>query len=81
MGKAMNIKIPEHWLIDTGVTTYWPHKEGLLLNKDTEQIFYLICVYQALLDIPEAKSDLAKCNEQFINEFAGELLSLFNPVM
>jgi len=81
MDGPKNIKIPEHWRIDTGVTTYWPHKEGIWVNKDTAPVFYLICVYQALLDIPEAKRDLAKCNEQFINEFAGELISLFNPVM
>ena len=81
MDSPKNIKIPEHWLIDTGITTYWPYAEGIWVNEDTEPIFYLTCVYQALLDIPEAKSDLLKCNERFINEYAKELLSLFNPVM
>ncbi len=81
MDSPRNIKIPDHWLIDTGVTTYWPHKEGIWLNKDTEPILRLVAVYHNLMDIPEAKSQLTQCNDQFVNDFASELLSLFKPVM
>lgn len=33
------------------------------------------------MDIPEAKHKLTQCNDQFVNEFASDLLSLFKPVM
>ena len=81
MDSPKNIKIPEHWLIDTGITTYWPHKEGIWVDKGTESILRLVAVYHNLMDIPEAKSQLTQCNDQFVNDFASELLGLFNPVM
>lgn len=77
----MNVKIPEHWLIDTGVTTYWPHAEGIWVNKDTEPILRFAVVYLGLMDIPEARNELTVCNERFINTHAKILLSFFRPIM
>jgi hypothetical protein len=81
MDNHKNIGIPQHWMIDTGVTTYWPYPEGIWVNKDTEPILRLVAVYHNLMDIPEAKDQLTQCNDQFVNEFASDLLSLFKPVM
>ena len=81
MDSHINIKVPEHWLTDTGVTAYWPHKEGISADKGTEPTLRLVAVYHNLVDILEAKSQLTQCNDRFANDFAGYLLSLFNPVM
>ena len=58
MDSPENIKIPEHWFIDTGVTTYWPHKEGIWVDKGTEPILRLVAVYHNLMDIPETQNQL-----------------------
>lgn len=76
-----NIKIPSHWLIDTRVTTYWPHKEGIWVDKETEPALRFVAVYLNLMEIPDAKSQLTQCNDQFVNGYASELLSLLNPVI
>ena len=81
MDSPRNVKIPDHWLIDTGVATYWPHKEGVWVDNETEPLLRLAAVYNNLLDIPEAISQLAQCDDQIVDDFARELLSSFNPVM
>lgn len=81
MDSPKNIKIPKHWLINTGRTTYWPHKEGIWVDKETEPILRLVAVHLNLMDILAAKDQLTQCNDQFVNDFASELLSLFKPVM
>lgn len=81
MESPRQIPIPEHWLIDTGVTTSWPYSEGIWVKNDTEPILRLVAVYHNLMDIPEAKDQLRQCNDRFVNEFASDLLSLFKPVI
>lgn len=81
MDSPKKIEIPEHWFINTGVTTYWPHKEGIWVSKETEPVLRLAAVYHTLMDFPEAKIQLELCNDKFVNDCAGELLSLFNPVV
>ncbi len=81
MDSPRNIKIPGHWLIDTGVTTYWPHKEGIWVNNQTAPFLRLVCVYHGLMDIPEAQDQLTRCNKQFIDENAGVLLHFFDPIV
>lgn len=81
MDSPKNIKIPEPWLIDDGIETYWPYAEGIWVSKETEPILRLVAVHHTLMDIPEVKSQLIQCNDQFISEFADEIRSLFKPVM
>jgi hypothetical protein len=81
MDSPRNIEVPDHWLVDTGVTTYWPHKEGIWINKETEPILRLAAIYHGLIDIPEALDQLAKCSNQFLDEYAEELLQFLKPAM
>lgn len=62
------IKIPEHWLIDDGVTKHWPFKEGIWVNDETNPYLRLICVFHGLLEIPDAQKELDCCIEHFIKE-------------
>ena len=81
MESPNGVKIPDNWLIDTGINTYWPNKEGIWANDDTKPILRFVAVYENLIEIPEAKQQLNECNEQFVNDFASELLGFFKPVM
>ena len=72
------ILVPEHWLIDTGLTTYWPFREGIWVNKETGPTLRVISVYFGLMDIPEAVDDLNKCNGLFITENSDSLDLLYN---
>ena len=65
MSSHENIALPDHWLIDTDVTTYWPYSEGIWVQKDTESYLCVGAVYHNLMDIPEAKDQLEQGNDQF----------------
>jgi len=81
MESPKGVKIPDNWLIDTGVTTYWPHKEGIFVNDEIKWALLFAAVYMNLIDLPEAMNQLTLCNDQFLNDFASELLNFFKPVM
>jgi hypothetical protein len=81
MNNTKGIPTPENWLIDTGIKTYWPLAEGIWINKESEPMLRVGCVYHSLMDIPEAAADLNRCNELVIAENGKSIDQFYNPII
>ncbi len=79
MESPRGLKVPDNWLIDTGME-YWPLQEGIWVNDQTSQYLRLACIYQGLMDLPEAKRHLDDCNKHFLDNNADTLLCFVNSI-
>lgn len=66
--------IPEFWFIDTTPTVGWYLKGGIWTHEGWNPALRIIAVYLELRDIPEARTELEQCHEQFMIKIAPKAL-------
>ena len=81
--KLLNSTHPKslkHKQFPKAVNTHWQHREGIPVHKGAEPRLRVLAVYTTLLDIPEAITELEKCNKKVETLLEIEYITLCKPI-